>query len=81
MDDQEISKFYLTWMFLVTGFSFLLFSFFLSIVEGVNNKLFLRIGLINFILALLAGVLTWRNLTIKKKQKKRSFTIAENGLL
>lgn len=66
-----MSKFYLTWLLLVTGFSFLLFALLLRIVDGLSVKLFLRIGLISFVLGLLTGAITLRNMTIKKKRKER----------
>jgi len=55
MEERYEREFYPTWMLLVTGFSFLLFTLLLSIVDGINIKLFLWIGGIAFGLGLLTG--------------------------
>ncbi len=69
MEQKNTRKFYLTYIFLGTGFSFLLFTLMLSIVDGDNIKLFLWIGLSNFIL----GLLTWTT-TLANRRNKSSLT-------
>ena len=55
MEEKNTKEFYLTYILLVTGFSFLLFSLLLNIAGVENTELFLCIGLIVFVLGLLTG--------------------------
>ena len=69
MKERYAREFYPTWLLLVTGFSFLLFTLLLSIVDGVNIQLFLWIGGIAFVLGLLTGAV---KLATRAKRSNKS---------
>jgi len=67
MVEKHAREFYPTFLFLVTGFSFLLFTLYLRLVDDLNIKLFLWIGLGSFVLGLLTGVNTLVNRARRNK--------------
>jgi hypothetical protein len=70
MEEEEMKKFSLMALLLVTGFSFLLFGFVLRILDGVDTRLFMGFGLITFISGVVAG--TYVLVNKKKRQRKVS---------
>ncbi len=68
MEEKEMGEFSLPALLLVTGFCFLTFALVLRILDGINMKLFLRIGFITFI----SGVSTGVCILLDKKTEQRS---------
>jgi hypothetical protein len=66
MEEKHAREFYLTYFLLITGFSFLLFTLMLNIVDGVYIKLFFWIGLI----ALALGLLTGANILVNRANRR-----------
>jgi hypothetical protein len=55
MEEKEMKKFSFMALPLVTGFCFLSFALVLKILDGINNKFFLWIGLITLASGILTG--------------------------
>lgn len=73
MEEKDMKGFYLLALFLVTGFCFLSFTVFLSIINELNNNTFLWIGVIFFGLGVITGadMIIYHKKSINKKCKAR----------
>ncbi|MEO7922676.1 MAG: hypothetical protein ABIR30_03300 [Chitinophagaceae bacterium] len=76
MDEDQITKMSVPGMLLVTGFSCLLFSFIMKILDGGHSRFFLLAGGATVTIS----ILTWlaKNIqhyvAVKKKRKNRSYS-------